>query len=123
MEKIFFVSDVHISGPKDPRYKRFLAFIDYVIQQKADGFVILGDLFEFFYGSSSYTEKLYPELFKRFNDLHDAGMKLFYLYGNHDFNFKIPYKYIQASSDLVTFVGKDEKLFAYHGDGLDPHDH
>ncbi len=123
MEKVFFVSDVHISGPNDPRYKRFLSFVDYVIEQNADSLIILGDLFEFFYGSSSYIEKTYPALFKVFKKLDDAGIEIYYLYGNHDFNFKLSKSYILSGPNLVTVVGEKDALFAFHGDGLDPSDY
>jgi len=123
MEKVFFVSDVHISGPKDPRYKRFLSFVDYVIEQDADSLIILGDLFEFFYGSSSYIEKKYPALFKAFKKLSEAEIEVYYLYGNHDFNFKLPVPYIMSGPNLTTVVGEKETLFAFHGDGLDPSDY
>jgi UDP-2,3-diacylglucosamine hydrolase len=123
MEKVFFVSDVHISGPKDPRYKRFLSFIDYVIEQEADSLIILGDLFEFFYGSSSYIEKKYPALFRSFKSLYDAGIETYYLYGNHDFNFKLSTTHLLSGPNLVTVVGEKDTLFATHGDGLDPSDY
>ena len=123
MEKVFFVSDVHISGPKDPRYKKFLAFVDYVIEQKANGLIILGDLFEFFYGSSSYMEKMYPEVFRSFRKLYSAGIEAHYLYGNHDFNFELPFPYLSTGPSLVTFINREHAMFAYHGDGLDPYDH
>jgi len=123
MEKVFFVSDVHISGPKDPRYKRFLSFVDYAIEQEADCLIILGDLFEFFYGSSSYIEKKYPALLKTFKRLHDAGIETYYLYGNHDFNFKFSTTSILSGPDLIKVIGEKDTLFAFHGDGLDPTDH
>ncbi len=122
MEKVFFVSDVHISGPKDPRYKRFLAFVDYVIEQKAGSLIILGDLFEFFYGPSAYMEKTYPEIFKSFRRLYSAGIESYYLYGNHDFNFELPYPYLSTGPSLAKLIEEDKAVFAYHGDGLDPHD-
>lgn len=123
MEKVFFVSDVHISGPKDPSYKRFLSFVDYVIEQEADSLIILGDLFEFFYGSSSYIEKKYPALFKAFKKLHSSGIETYYLYGNHDFNFNLSNVHLLSGPNLVTVVGKKDTLFAFHGDGLDPSDY
>ena len=123
MEKVFFVSDAHISGPEDPRYKKFLAFLSHVIDKKASRLVILGDLMEFFYGSSSYVEKIYPEMFDGFRKLHSAGVEVHYLYGNHDFNFEIPHVHLKTSPNLVTFMGNGDAIYAYHGDGLDPRDH
>lgn len=123
MEKVYFVSDAHIASSKDPVYQKFLSFLDYVIQSKADTLVILGDLFEFFYGSSRYIQKEYPKLFKSLEKLHLNGIKIYYLYGNHDFNFKLPFDYIVYGPELMSSLSNGKTFYAYHGDGLDPKDY
>ncbi|MCX6112396.1 MAG: UDP-2,3-diacylglucosamine diphosphatase [Proteobacteria bacterium] len=122
MAKVFFVSDAHISSTKDMAYKRFLSFIEYVKKESATDLFILGDLFEFLHGHGGYVIKKYQKLFDGLKALSLAGTKIYYLYGNHDFDFKLPFDFIRSSASFNNIEVDGINCMVFHGDGLDPHD-
>jgi UDP-2,3-diacylglucosamine hydrolase len=114
------VSDVHLGSKKNYNYLRFLEFLEYVYTVKPSNFIILGDLFEFLY-SPKYIIRKYKELFEKLYLIKKEGTKIYYLYGNHDFNFKIDG--LTCVEKLDNFkIQKFDKALIFHGDGLDPKD-
>jgi UDP-2,3-diacylglucosamine hydrolase len=86
-----FISDAHFTG-RDPEPMRgFLRFLD--SEKKQIGhLVILGDLFEFFFGFKNFfsTEKSpafteYLPVFNELRSLYEEGIQIKYFEGNHDF--------------------------------------
>jgi UDP-2,3-diacylglucosamine hydrolase len=86
-----FVSDAHFTGRDQEEIEAFLRFLDSE-EKRIDHLVILGDLFEFFFGFKSlsstqgpfaFTE--YLPVFKRLQILHRQGIHIKYFEGNHDF--------------------------------------
>ena len=122
MAKVFFVSDAHISGTDDVAYKRFLSFIEFVKRESATDLFILGDLFEFLHGNGGYVIKKYSALFNELKDLSSTGTKIYYLYGNHDFNFDLPFDFIRCADSFDSIRIDNVNYMISHGDGLDPHD-
>ena len=122
MAKVFFVSDAHISGTDDVAYRRFVSFIEYIKNESATHLFILGDLFEFLHGHGRYIIKKYRKLFEELKELSLTGTKIYYLYGNHDFNFKLPVDFIQCVDSFDSIKIDKINYMIFHGDGLDPHD-
>lgn len=122
MAKVFFISDLHIGSKTDPVYERFLSFLDQIKKEKPSMLFILGDLFEFLYGDGLYVSKKYSDLFFKLKELSGAGTKIYYLYGNHDFNFKLPFNFIETVPVLDKVKIGQMSCFLFHGDGLDPKD-
>jgi len=122
MAKVFFVSDAHIKSPNDDRHRRFVLFLDHVLKSKATHLFILGDLFEFLYRDTDYIFRIYKEIFEKLRVLSDTGVKIYYLYGNHDFSFisRDGIIFVEDKVPLIEISGK--KLCIFHGDGLDPSD-
>jgi len=123
MIKAFLVSDAHIWGRKSPRYSSFLGFLDFVSSSNATHLFILGDLLEFLYGDGKYAVKLYSELFDKLKSLSKKGCKIYYLYGNHDFNFQLPFNFIESAERFDPIDLGGVKVTMFHGDGLDPRDY
>jgi UDP-2,3-diacylglucosamine hydrolase len=86
-----FVSDAHFTGRNPESMEAFLKFLD--SEEKQIGhLVILGDLFEFFFGfknffsdekSSAFTD--YLPVFNKLQSLYREGIRIKYFEGNHDF--------------------------------------
>jgi UDP-2,3-diacylglucosamine hydrolase len=86
-----FVSDAHFTGRDPKETEAFLRFLD-VEKERIDHFVILGDLFEFFFGFKSFSSTKKPSTFaeylpilKRLQMLYHQGIRIKYFEGNHDF--------------------------------------
>jgi UDP-2,3-diacylglucosamine hydrolase len=122
MAKAFFVSDAHIGSPSDPAYKRLLSFVDHAGKESATYLFMMGDLFEFLHGHGGYIVKMYRELFDKLKKLSSKGTKIYYLYGNHDFNFDLPFDFIHCMELVDSIVIDGMKFHISHGDGLDPMD-
>ncbi len=122
MAKVFFVSDLHIGSKSDPVYESFLSFLDQIKKDKPEMLFILGDLFEFLYGDGYYLSKKYSDLFLKLEELSILGTKIYYLYGNHDFNFTLPFNFIETASSIDQIKIGNRNCFIFHGDGLDPKD-
>jgi UDP-2,3-diacylglucosamine hydrolase len=122
MAKVFFVSDIHIKWPNDERHKKFLSFLDLVLKKGASHLFILGDLFEFFYGKPDYIVKKYHGIFNKLEELSLSGVKIHYLYGNHDFSFGHIASFISVEEQISAIELGGKKLSAFHGDGIDPSD-
>jgi UDP-2,3-diacylglucosamine hydrolase len=86
-----FISDAHFTGRDPESIGGFLRFLN--SEKKRIGhLVILGDLFEFFFGfknsfstgkSSAFTE--YLPVFNELRSLYEEGVQIKYFEGNHDF--------------------------------------
>lgn len=122
MAKVFFVSDVHIKSPNDERCKKFLGFLNLVLQGGASHLFILGDLFEFLYGKPDYIVKRYQSIFNKLEELSTSGVKIYYLYGNHDFSFGPIAPFISVEEQISDIELGEKKLGIFHGDGIDPSD-
>jgi UDP-2,3-diacylglucosamine hydrolase len=86
-----FVSDAHFTGRDPVSIEAFLRFLDSE-KKRISHLVILGDLFEFFFGfkdffsaekSSAFTE--YLPVFDELRSLYEEGVQIKYFEGNHDF--------------------------------------
>jgi len=119
---VFFVSDAHIGSPSNAAYKRLLLFVDHVAKGSATHLFMMGDLFEFLHGRGVYIVKKYRELFDKLERLSSKGTKIYYLYGNHDFNFNLPFDFVHCTELVDSIVIDGMKCHISHGDGLDPKD-
>ncbi len=86
-----FVSDAHFTGRDPEPMEAFLRFLD-VEKEQIGHLVILGDLFEFFFGFKDFfsTEKPsaftdYLPVLNKLQHLYGEGIRIKYFEGNHDF--------------------------------------
>ena len=86
-----FISDAHFTGRDPESIGGFLRFLDSE-KERIGHLVILGDLFEFFFGfknffstgkSSAFTE--YLPVFNELRSLYEERIQIKYFEGNHDF--------------------------------------
>ena len=55
-------------------------------------------------------------------DISRSGTKIFYVYGNHDFDFELPYPFIRSADSFNNLELAGLKINFRHGDGVDPLD-
>lgn len=126
-----FVSDAHFTGRDSEVMEAFLRFID--SEKKRMGhLVILGDLFEFFFGFKNFfsTENTsvftgYLPVFHKLQSLFQDGIRIKYFEGNHDF-FLQSFFLEQFKMEVEVYPkGAEERLggkraFIAHGDLSNP---
>lgn len=116
-----FLSDVHLTESNSKRGKKILSFFD-LVKNDLEGLVILGDLFDFWFGYKTVVfNQFFPVLFK-INEILEKGVRIIYIAGNHDFHFgPIFDKVIPIETYLapcsIEINGKS--IFLHHGDGID----
>jgi UDP-2,3-diacylglucosamine hydrolase len=126
-----FVSDAHFTGRDPESMEVFARFLD--LQKEQIGhLVILGDLFEFFFGFRHFfpTEKAsaftdYLPVFHQLQRLYREGIRIKYFEGNHDF-FLHSFFSEQFGMEIEVYPdGCDQNLegkraFIAHGDLSNP---
>lgn len=122
--KAYFFSDAHlgVGDERDERRKeenliRFLR----AIRRNAAEIYILGDLFDYWFEYRTVVPKGYYRLFSTFAELNRAGIRLFYVVGNHDYWVG---DYFEKEFGMKVYRTPVEKVilgrrfFLHHGDGL-----
>ena len=126
-----FVSDAHFTGEDPDSVEAFLRFLD--SEKKRIGcLVILGDLFEFFFGfknffsagkQSAFAD--YLPVLNKLQRLYQEGIRIKYFEGNHDF-FLHSFFSEQFRMEVEVYPdGREERLegkrvFVAHGDLSNP---
>jgi UDP-2,3-diacylglucosamine hydrolase len=124
MRKSYFFSDAHLGvGSKEEDRQKECSLVQFLEMVRSDGdqLFIVGDLFDYWFEYKSVVPKGYFRLFSKLADLADAGIKLTYLAGNHDFWLRdyFPQELgLQIERDPIerTIMGK--RFYLHHGDGL-----
>ncbi len=126
-----FVSDAHFTGRDPEAIEVFVKFLD-LEKKRLSHLVILGDLFEFFFGfrHSPPTGGVlgfadYLPVFHQLQSLYRDGIRIKYFEGNHDFflhsffseQFGMEIEVYPGGSD-ATLEGK--RAFIAHGDLSNP---
>lgn len=123
--RVYFVSDVHLGLDfKDPddRERRFVEFLRSIPSAETAAVYLLGDIWDFWYEYRDVVPKGYVRVFAAIMDLMDAGVKVYFMPGNHDIwtydYFRSLGMEIISQPHLVEIGGSVYCLG--HGDGLGP---
>jgi UDP-2,3-diacylglucosamine hydrolase len=126
-----FVSDAHFTGREPEETDAFLRFLDSE-RERMGHLVILGDLFEFFFGfkDARSKEKTFPftdylPTLEKLQSLYRQGIHIEYFEGNHDFFLRSLFSEYFNMDIQVHPDGAEEKLggkraFLAHGDLSNP---
>jgi len=82
-KKTYFIADIHLTLDPDPKRRLVKSFLDQVIKQKADLY-ILGDLFDF-WANNKEVLILHSDVLSKLGTLTSNGSKVGFLIGNRDF--------------------------------------
>jgi UDP-2,3-diacylglucosamine hydrolase len=126
MSTVIF-SDVHLNVAEDGReqmaeFTRFLRSID---PADTDRVIILGDLFDFWFEYRHVIFSGYFDVLRAFADLADAGIRFYFVCGNHDFwagRFLRDQLGFSIHEDRVLLEFGDKRVLFVHGDGINPGD-
>jgi UDP-2,3-diacylglucosamine hydrolase len=124
MKKSYFFSDAHLGiGSKENDRRKEQSLVQFLDHVQADGeeLFIVGDLFDFWFEYSSVVPKGYVRLLSKLAQLSDAGIKVTYLAGNHDFWVKSYFQDelgMRIERDPIDRVIHGKKFYLHHGDGL-----
>lgn len=112
---ISLISDIHIKKPGDEACKLFLSFLDHADVKQSDSVALLGDIFDLLVGGDQPFVKEFEEVFKRINGLLEAGKKVYYLEGNHDFHIDKLFKKVFTSENFIF----SKKMMKIQDEGID----
>jgi UDP-2,3-diacylglucosamine hydrolase len=83
MAKTFFIADLHLSIDNPQRTGLALSFLDRVIREKADLYIV-GDLFDF-WANNHQIKRSFSAVLNKLSELTSLGLKAGFLFGNRDF--------------------------------------
>ena len=123
-KKIFFLSDVHLAFTEDEdeleKREKLYTFLDH-IRTNGDVLIIAGDLFDFWYEWKHVIPKYWFGVIHKIRSLIDDGKMVFFITGNHDFEFG---HYLENEVGIHCFEENvdlkfgEKTFFVGHGDGL-----
>jgi UDP-2,3-diacylglucosamine hydrolase len=127
VKKTLIFSDVHlkVTEAHKPGRDAFIHFLKGFSPDEYDRIICLGDLFDFWF---EYQHVIFSDFFdvlRVFADLHDAGVELHLICGNHDFwagRFLKDELGFQVHPNTVTLPFGDKRGLLVHGDGINPKD-
>ena len=127
-KKVYFLSDFHLGAPDHEksivREKRIVQFLDQA-RENAAHFIIVGDMFDFWYEYKTVVPKGYTRLLGKLAEITDSGIPVSFFVGNHDMWMRDYFKKelsIPVYYDSKEFTFNNKKFFVAHGDGLGPGD-
>jgi len=114
--KMIFFSDAHLKKKSHDRTSYLLRFIDDVCMD-ADAIYVLGDLFEFYHGYENYLYPWYIDILNSFKMLTQAGKRLHFIEGNHEFNMGRYFEIYTGGSysEHLTINVDEKRVFLSHG--------
>jgi|UniRef100_A0A7V3RFW8 UDP-2,3-diacylglucosamine hydrolase len=115
-----FISDAHIRKDDSYRARLLIKFLK-EIKPDLENLFIIGDMFEFWFEYDIAIPKDYFKVLAEFYTLHQNGIKIYYILGNHevmigDFLRKLGF-IIYPDSVSIELDGK--KIYIAHGNKID----
>ncbi|MDX1763407.1 MAG: UDP-2,3-diacylglucosamine diphosphatase [bacterium] len=124
MKKWFFIADAHLSDGDQGRQRMLIDFLE-AHRGEMERLVILGDLFDFWFGFPGYINPAYRPLCDTLLSLTQDGVGLVYLEGNHDFAMGPFFEErlggeVYPGHHMLDLDGR--RLYLAHGDMINPSD-
>ena len=123
-ESYLFISDIHLglqSKEIERKKERLLVkFLEFAREDAKELFIV-GDLFDYWFEYKRVYQKGFFRTLTALQDITEAGVKLHYFIGNHDF---MHYDFFKEEIGAIVYdnpierVLNDKKFFIGHGDGL-----
>ena len=121
---VYFVSDVHIGAPTDPKglsERRFVDFLEHLPEDAAELYM-LGDVFDFWVEYRHVVPRGAVRTLGALAYLADRGVKLHFVCGNHDY-WVTDYFEKELGAEIIRepYIVREiqgRKVCLGHGDGL-----
>lgn len=121
---VYFLSDLHLGAPYFPdsreAEKRVVSFLD-SIKEDAEAIYLLGDVLDYWYEYRYVVPRGFVRFFGKLAELTDAGIKVFWLIGNHDiwiFDYIPSELGVEVIDGSLTRTIYGKKIYMAHGDGV-----
>lgn len=120
-----FLSDAHFTGENRDNQDRLIRFLEEE-GENLSTLVLLGDLFEFWFGFEGYVYREYLPILEQLKSLNHRGVRIKYVEGNHDFCLGPFFEEelraeVYAEEMEETLGGK--RVYIAHGDWVNPRDY
>ena len=120
--KVYIASDMHFRFTENEevgeRHGKILGFLD-IVKEDADMLILNGDIFDLWCVWDTVIIKGYFQILRKLADITDAGCKIVFIAGNHDFwfsGFLEKELGIHVESDVYMTEIDGKKIVAAHGD-------
>ena len=120
-----FLSDAHFTGENRDDQDRLIRFLE-MERENLDTLVLLGDLFEFWFGFEGHIYKEYAPILEKLKSLSHRGVRIKYVEGNHDFclgSFFEEDLGAEVYSDEMEETLGGKRVYIAHGDRVNPRDY
>ncbi len=122
--KYIFISDIHLGLQQKEiekvKERKLVKLLNFAAENCCELFIV-GDLFDYWFEYRRVYQKGYFRTLTALQDLTEAGIKVNYIIGNHDFmhrNFFEDEIGVKLFHDGIERVLNGKKFFIAHGDGL-----
>ena len=120
-----FLSDAHFTEENWENQDRLIRFLEREEENLAT-LVLLGDLFEFWFGFEGHIYQEYVPILEQLKSLSHRGVRIKYIEGNHDFCLGSVFRgelraEVYAEEMEETLGGK--RIYVAHGDRVNPRDY
>lgn len=123
--KAWFVSDIHISSPEDPRLARLEGFLRARLEDQTTHIFLVGDIFDLWVGGDEFFARRYEGVVSTVRDLRSRGVNVIYFEGNHDLHLQRVWSE-KLGCDVETgpryFDLGNFRVRVEHGDQMNPDD-
>lgn len=119
--KLIVVSDIHLKSVDDDRCTALISLIDNLHTDSVRCFVLLGDIFDFCFGASSYFKRKFKILGDKLSRLASSGVDVFFVQGNHEFSLdylKWPGVNFVTKKDFSITISDQATISFTHGDRI-----
>lgn len=124
--KHWFISDLHIKDLNERNGNTLLRFLFFLNQHPTENqLFLLGDIFDLWLSNGRVFQKHYKKLIDEIRKFIDAGGKIFYFEGNHDFHVDVFWTKklgIPVYENEAFFKIGGYKVRLEHGDYINPDD-
>ncbi len=122
--KIAIFSDLHLSTHRFPEHEGIFVKTLQQLRIDCDELWLLGDIFDLLVGPFDFWKSIHKDFFKELNEWVQAGKKVLWIQGNHDFYLKdlLDREGIESSDDHIIKAYANQRLYLAHGDLVDTED-
>ena len=122
----WFLSDLHIKDVNDRQANILMQFLTFLeLEPESQQLFMVGDIFDFWLSDGRAFEKAFAPIIRKIKKLRDAGLKIYYFEGNHDFHVDVFWTKklgIPVYENEAIFQVSNYKVRIEHGDFINTAD-